>query len=65
MDIKINIKNKIAELAEPARIVCGNSDYTAVFAFDAEWAMYHTKTARFLHRARAMPLGTRPRAHLP
>lgn len=49
MDIKINIKNKIAELAEPARIVCGNSDYTAVFAFDAEWAAYQTKTARFMH----------------
>ena len=49
MDIKINIKNKIAELAEQARIVCGNSDYTAVFSFDAEWEPYQTKTARFAH----------------
>lgn len=52
MDIKINIKNKIAELAEPARVVCGNSDYTAVFSFDEEWAAYGMKTARFVCNGR-------------
>ena len=49
MDIKINIKNKIAVLAEPFRIVCGNSDYTAVFSFDDEWDAYPIKTARFVN----------------
>lgn len=49
MDIKITVKDKIAVLEEPARIVCGNTDYVAVFSFDEEWAHYELKTARFIH----------------
>lgn len=47
MTINIKIKNKIARLDGPAIIVCGNSDYIIKFNFDAEWADYQTKTARF------------------
>lgn len=48
MIIKITVKNKIAMLAAPAAIVCGNSDYSIQFDFDAEWQPYETKTARFV-----------------
>ena len=48
MIIKITVKNKIAMLAAPAAIVCGNSDYIIQFDFDDEWAGYETKTARFI-----------------
>ena len=47
-NIQINIKNKVAR-ADRAIIVCDNSDYTAVFDFDAEWDAYTTKTARFVY----------------
>ena len=47
-NIQINIKNKVAR-ADRAIIVCDNSDYTAVFDFDAEWDEYTTKTARFVY----------------
>lgn len=47
MKIDVQIKNKIARLTKPAVIVCGNSDYVIKFDFDAEWADYQTKTARF------------------
>nr|DAH72602.1 MAG TPA: hypothetical protein [Caudoviricetes sp.] len=48
MIIKINVRNKIAMLAAPVAIVCGNSDYSIQFDFDAEWQPYETKTARFI-----------------
>lgn len=48
MIIKITVKNKIAMLAVPVAIVCGNSDYSIQFEFDDEWAGYETKTARFI-----------------
>ena len=50
-NIQINIKNKVAR-ADKAIIVCDNSDYTAVFDFDAEWDAYTTKTARFVYGGR-------------
>ena len=50
-NIQINIKNKVAR-ADRAIIVCDNSDYTAVFDFDAEWDEYTTKTARFVYGGR-------------
>lgn len=48
MIIKITVRNKIAMLAAPAAIVCGNSDYSIQFDFDAEWQPFETKTARFI-----------------
>ncbi len=47
IDIKINITNKIATAIGTPFIVCGNSDYTVTFTFDAEWGAYQDKTARF------------------
>ena len=47
-NISITVKNKVAR-ADRAIIVCDNSDYTAVFDFDAEWDAYTTKTARFVY----------------
>lgn len=45
--ININIANKIATNPQKQKIICGNSDYTAVFTFDAEWNEHKYKTARF------------------
>ncbi len=36
-DIQITVASKIAAAQGSPSIVCGNSDYTAVFAFDGEW----------------------------
>ena len=47
-NISITVKNKVAR-ADRAIIVCDNSDYVAVFDFDAEWDAYTTKTARFVY----------------
>ena len=46
--INITVRDKIA-IGDRSRIVCGNSDYTAIFDFDAEWDPYDTKTARFVY----------------
>lgn len=47
--INIAIKQKIATNTSPGLLyVCGNSDYTVTFAFDAEWDAFTTKTARFI-----------------
>ena len=47
MEIKININQKIASLANPAdEIICNNWGYTLSFAFDEEWEDYPLKTAR-------------------
>lgn len=45
--INISIRDKRAA-AEPAMIVCGNSDYIVEFAFDAEWEQEPIRTARFI-----------------
>lgn len=47
-DIHITVKDKVAT-GDGSRIVCGNSDYMAVFSFDEEWAAYDVKTARFVY----------------
>lgn len=47
-DIHITVKEKVAT-GDGSRIVCGNSDYQAVFSFDEEWAAYDVKTARFVY----------------
>ena len=45
--IEIKIENKIATVIGSPVIVCGNSDYKAVFNFDSEWREDLAKTARF------------------
>lgn len=45
--INITITDKVAQVQGDPQIVCGNSDYTAAFTFDAEWSPYTAKTARF------------------
>ena len=47
-NINITVREKIAHTIGNPHIVCGNSDYIAVFDFDAEWDTYETKTARFI-----------------
>ena len=47
--INIAIEQNIATNTSPGILyVCGNSDYTVNFAFDAEWGTVTTKTARFI-----------------
>lgn len=46
--IDILVRDKVATAAA-AELVCGNSDYILAFDFDAEWAEYETKTARFAY----------------
>ena len=46
-NISIKIVDKVAYWDRNASIVCNNSDYTATFVFDDEWAGIETKTARF------------------
>lgn len=47
-NINITVREKIAHTITDTCIVCGNSDYVAVFDFDAEWDAYEVKTARFI-----------------
>lgn len=53
-NIKITVAKKRATLAQEARIVCGNSDYTVTFAFGDEWARYSVKTARFTYKVKGL-----------
>lgn len=46
--IEIAVTDKIAQVQGNPIIVCGNSDYTVIFDFDAEWNAYENKTARFV-----------------
>ena len=46
--INVTVRGKMARAEERARVVCGNSDYTVRFDFDADWAEYTVKTARFV-----------------
>ena len=48
-ELHITVSNKIATyMRRDGAVVCGNSSYMIVFAFDEEWDAYPTKTARFL-----------------
>ena len=49
-DIHITVRERIAQAEGDPEIVCGNSDYTAVFDFDAEWVAYPQKTLRTVWR---------------
>ena len=48
MIIKIDVAAKRARLVGEPVIVCGNTDYTIDFTFDAEWADRPAKKARFV-----------------
>ena len=47
--ISVSVKDKIAAAAPDALYICGNSDYTIQFEFDAEWDAFPEKTARFIY----------------
>lgn len=49
--INVTVRNKIAKSQPPAFIVCGNSDYTAVFDLDDEWAEFPNRVAVFVYYA--------------
>lgn len=49
--VNIKVRNKIA-VGDRSRIVCGNSDYIAIFDFDTEWDAHDVKTARFVYPGR-------------
>lgn len=51
MEIQISVNNKIAKQTNDVIPVCGNKDYTVVFAFDDEWDGLDTKTARFRYNS--------------
>lgn len=51
MEIQISVNNKIARQTNDVIPVCGNKDYTVVFAFDDEWDGLDTKTARFRYNS--------------
>lgn len=46
-EIHVNVREKIAQTVGTPEIVCGNSDYSAVFDLDSEWDDYDLKTAHF------------------
>lgn len=47
--LPITVRNKVASYTGDIPYICGNSDYTVVFDFDAEWDIYTQKTARFVY----------------
>ena len=49
-ELNITVCGRIAEISRDAEIVCGNSDYIAVFDFDAEWDAYPVKTMRIVRK---------------
>lgn len=49
MNIKIQVADKRATVEGSPIIVCGNSDYSIDFTFDAEWEGEALKTARFVY----------------
>lgn len=49
MNINITIADKVAAVQGAPCIICGNSDYSVSFTFDAEWDDYEIKTARFVY----------------
>lgn len=49
-NINISVAEKIATNMTPdVVVVCGNSDYTATFSFDEEWAAEADRVARFVY----------------
>jgi len=48
-NINIIVENKRATVVGSPVIICGNSDYTVTFTFDAEWTQSGARTARFVY----------------
>lgn len=47
--LNVSVANRVATYhRRDGAIVCGNSDYSIRFIFDAEWDEHPTKTARFI-----------------
>lgn len=44
--LNIKVREKIAQTSGSPEVVCGNSDYVAVFDLDEEWESYYAKTMR-------------------
>ena len=44
--LNIKVREKIAQTSGSPEVVCGNSDYVAVFDLDEEWESYFAKTMR-------------------
>ena len=49
-DIHITVRERIAQADGDPEIVCGNSDYTAVFDFDTEWDAFRARILRAVWR---------------
>lgn len=49
-EISVTVRERIAIINGAPEIVCGNSDYTAVFDLDDEWNAYPVKTMRIVWR---------------
>ena len=49
-ELNITVRGRVAEISDEPQIVCGNSDYAAVFDFDAEWDAYPVKTMRIVRK---------------
>ena len=47
--IHVSIQDKVAAADPEALYICGNSDFTIQFEFDAEWDAFPEKTARFIY----------------
>lgn len=47
LEIEISVREKIAQVHGNPEIVCGNSDFTVLFDFDAEWNEAENLTANF------------------
>ena len=54
-DIAVIVRDKVAQVQGNPEIVCGNSDYTVTFDFDAEWETYENKTAHFSFLENGVP----------
>lgn len=49
-DIRITVRGGLAQTEGRPEIICGNSDYRAVFDLDAPWDLYEVRCARFVWR---------------
>ena len=53
--LHVTVNNKIATYRQrDGAIICGNTDYSIQFTFDAEWEEHAVKTARFIYNNRVI-----------
>lgn len=53
-NINIEIKDRVATVEKNAFLLCGNTDQTVTFSFDAEWNAITSKTALFVYSEEGM-----------